>query len=401
MKDTRAARLLRAAEACLVLSLSTCATPRHAAEPPPDRLPAWARQAIVVRPTRGFHATLTAWERAANGWHRTAGPWPAVIGRNGFAPWGEKREGDGRTPSGVFRLGLAFGRPLALPTGLEYRQATGNDYWVDDPASPLYNRWVQGRPAGVSCEKMLLSSGLYDAGIVIEYNTAPIVPGRGSAIFVHIWDGDGQKATAGCVALDRARLTDLLRRLDAKANPVIALGSALRCQPARGCEDALDQDGQCPLERRCHLGAQEMRFLDLDRQNADRVGHRQAQLAPQGQRFAYPQEVRRGVRQRPKVVSPDFVDLTRGNGPPLDRVDQDQSAVAADVIQQAQSHLLGFLDVNLLIRTELAPDLAHHAQPDRVVAENVIPQTKNQNALSGRLGLRRRRRRGVVHDVRD
>ncbi len=226
MKDSFASRLRQAAGACFFLLLSACATPGHAAEPPPDGLPARARQAIVVRPTSGFHASLTAWERSANGWHRAAGPWPAVIGRSGFAPFGEKREGDGRTPSGVFRLGLAFGRPPALRTGLEYRQATDNDYWVDDPVSPLYNRWVQGRPAGVSCEKMLLSSGLYDAGIVIEYNTAPIVPGRGSAIFVHVWDSDGQKATAGCVALDHARLTDLLRWLDANANPVIALGTA-------------------------------------------------------------------------------------------------------------------------------------------------------------------------------
>ncbi|HOA61323.1 MAG TPA: L,D-transpeptidase family protein [Verrucomicrobiota bacterium] len=226
MKYSRATRLLRAAVTVLSLSLSASAAPRHAVEPPPDRLPARARQAIVVRPTRGFHTTLTAWERSANGWRRTAGPWPAVIGRNGFAPLGEKREGDGRTPSGVFRLGLAFGRPPALSTGLEYRQATDNDYWVDDPASPVYNRWVQGRPAGVSCEKMLLNNGLYDAGIVIEYNTAPIVPGRGSAIFIHVWDGDGQNATAGCVALDRARLMALLRRLDANANPVIVLGSA-------------------------------------------------------------------------------------------------------------------------------------------------------------------------------
>ncbi len=391
MKDTRATRLLRAAATVLSLSLSACATPRHAAEPPPDHIPARARQAIVVRPTRGFHTTLTAWERSANGWRRTAGPWPAVIGRNGFAPSGEKREGDGRTPSGVFRLGLAFGRPSALPTGLEYRQATDNDYWVDDPASPVYNRWVQGRPAGVSCEKMLLNNGLYDAGIVIEYNTAPIVPGRGSAIFVHVWDGDGQNATAGCVALDRARLMALLRWLDANANPVIVLGSALLCQPARGSENALDQVGQCPLERRCHLGAQEVRFLDLDREDADRVGHWQPQLPPQGQRFAYPQEMRRGVRQRPEVVSPDLVDLTRGKSPPLDRVDQNQSAIAADVIQQAQSHLLGFLDVNRLIGAELAPDLARHTQPDRIVAENVIPQTKNQNALPGLLGSRRRK----------
>jgi L,D-peptidoglycan transpeptidase YkuD (ErfK/YbiS/YcfS/YnhG family) len=207
----------------LFLSFSPNAGPDRDSMPPAE-IPAATRQAVVVRPVQGFHATLTGWERDPSGWHRTAGPWPAVVGREGFAAVGAKREGDGRTPSGVFRLGLAFGRPDSLPTGLVYRQATDDDYWVDDPTSPLYNQWVRGKPVAKSAEKMLLRSGLYDAGIVVEYNTAPVVPGRGSAIFVHLWDKKGRKGTAGCVALAPSHLAALLRWLDAQATPVIVLG---------------------------------------------------------------------------------------------------------------------------------------------------------------------------------
>jgi L,D-peptidoglycan transpeptidase YkuD (ErfK/YbiS/YcfS/YnhG family) len=218
------ARFILSAIAFFMLSLSMHAQSNKDLGGPPASVPDQTRQAVVVRPGRGFQATLTAWERGTNGWRRIAGPWPAVGGRNGFAPPGKKREGDGRTPSGIFRLGLAFGRSAALPTGLVYRQATEDDYWVDDPASPFYNQWVKGKSKGISSEKMLLNNGLYDVGIVVEYNTAPSVPGHGSAIFVHLWGEHGKQPTSGCVALDRAQLTTLIRWLNAAANPVIVLG---------------------------------------------------------------------------------------------------------------------------------------------------------------------------------
>ena len=245
MNNTVATRLPRAAAVCSLLSLLSCATTDRTAAPPPEAVPAWARQALVVRTVMGFRASLTAWERDSRGWRRTAGPLLAVVGRNGFAPAGKKREGDGRTPSGIFRLGLAFGRPASLKTGLHYRQATDDDYWVDDPASPQYNQWVRGQPAARSWEKMRPSNGLYDAGIVVEYNTAPTVSGRGSAIFIHLWEGKGKKATAGCVALRRDNLIALLRWLDAKANPVVVLGTsppAAEHAPSAGGREAPDAE---------------------------------------------------------------------------------------------------------------------------------------------------------------
>lgn len=202
--------------------LAACATP-PVTDPMLDAVPADAGQAVVVRPrARGaVAAEATAYERAGAGWSRAFGPLPAVVGRNGVVAAADKREGDGHTPGGVFRIGTAFGYAETLATGLHYRRATAADHWVDDPASPDYNRWVVGKPAG-SAERMRRDDDAYALGAVIEHNTDPVVPGRGSAIFLHVWGGPGQ-ATAGCVALaagDVARLLGWLRR---DQRPVVAI----------------------------------------------------------------------------------------------------------------------------------------------------------------------------------
>ncbi|MEI6438495.1 MAG: L,D-transpeptidase family protein [Candidatus Omnitrophota bacterium] len=212
----------------LAAAFSSCASfPQRYWTPPPDFLGSSVGQAVVVRPSDdGFHAQLTLWNKdeALGEWKRVLGPWSAAVGRNGFALVGEKHEGDGKTPSGIFPLGPAFGRAAALATGLEYRQADANDLWVDDPSSPQYNQWVKAPAPATSFEKMLREDGLYDAGIVVQYNVLPVIPGRGSAIFVHIWRNDGKAPTAGCVALEKRRVLELLKSLDAKKSPVIVLG---------------------------------------------------------------------------------------------------------------------------------------------------------------------------------
>ena len=183
------------------------------------------RQVVEIRPSvqGNYKAKLTAWTYAGGIWIKTFGPWPVVIGRNGFAGAHEKREGDGKTPSGVYPIGLAFGKEDRLRTGLFYRRTMEDDIWVDDVTAVQYNRWAK-LPTGVlSYEKMRRTDGLYDLGAVIEYNTDPVVPGYGSAIFIHIWRDHGHKPTAGCVALDAGRLRLLLEWLRSDMNPRIVL----------------------------------------------------------------------------------------------------------------------------------------------------------------------------------
>ena len=164
-------------------------------------------QAILVEEIPGVaaQAKLTAWQRQMDRWEPAFAPMVAAIGKNGFAPLEEKREGDGRTPAGVYWLRSAFGYLPKISTKLPYRRATDDDFWVDDPRSPQYNRWVRGQPQARSFERMKRDDDLYKYGIVIEYNTDPVVPGKGSAIFLHVWR-DSDKPTSGCVALSEKNI---------------------------------------------------------------------------------------------------------------------------------------------------------------------------------------------------
>jgi L,D-peptidoglycan transpeptidase YkuD (ErfK/YbiS/YcfS/YnhG family) len=191
---------------------------------PAFAVPAGTRQAIVLEWSHLFDGekttALSLWEVGDDGWKQVEGPIRCVIGRNRLALAGQKREGDGRTPSGTFRIGTAFGSEATIDTKLNYRLATADDFWVDDPASPEYNRWVHGKPEGKSFEKLLIDYYRYAA--VIEYNTDPVVPGKGSAIFLHVWEGE-HTPTSGCVAVQEADMKHLLAWLDKRKNPVIVL----------------------------------------------------------------------------------------------------------------------------------------------------------------------------------
>ena len=184
------------------------------------------RQALLVIDNRNFFTAgskVYALERIKTDWRQALEPMNAVIGKNGFAMPGEKREGDGRTPSGRYRLGTIFGYEPSVATRMPYRQAGEDDLWVDDPQSPDYNRWVKwGQTKAASFEKMKRDDDLYKYGIVIEYNTDPVVSGHGSAIFLHIWPNE-RSTTAGCVAVSEADLLKILAWLDPAANPVILI----------------------------------------------------------------------------------------------------------------------------------------------------------------------------------
>jgi len=181
-------------------------------------------------------ATFDAYQRSTDGgWQLVFGPWPANIGYNGMAPAGQKREGDGRTPSGTFGFGFFFGdlsEPSGIDPGWDYHQATSCDVWDDDPSSANYNQWVdtctQGSgAAGTDPEPMDDEpSHVYDYGAVIDYNTDPVVssPPMGSAIFLHVSPG---QATAGCVAIPEDDLLQVLRWLDPAENPLIETGISL------------------------------------------------------------------------------------------------------------------------------------------------------------------------------
>jgi len=186
--------------------------------------PAAAQVLAVAQPRPGsVESVLWGFEKTPRGWETLVGPVPVTLGRFSIAEFDQKREGDGRTPRGVFDLGPVFGYAASVDTRMPYRQATDTDAWVDDSGSPRYNQWVPGIPTHESHEKMHRPDGLYRLGVVIGYNTGPVVPGKGSAIFLHIWKGPGQ-ATSGCVAMSPADLARIVGWLEPDKKPQIILG---------------------------------------------------------------------------------------------------------------------------------------------------------------------------------
>lgn len=176
----------------------------------------------VAAPGYGTNvATLTAYQRGTAGWTQVFGPWPANIGRNGVAPPGAKREGDGRTPSGTFGFDFMFGVNPNPGVKFPFRAITGsNIVWDDDPASTNYNEWINTDTASAGVNPEPMNVGAYGSGAVIAYNDAR-TPGLGSAIFLHLSSGG---STAGCVSLPSGELLPLLRWLDPARAPRIAIG---------------------------------------------------------------------------------------------------------------------------------------------------------------------------------
>jgi L,D-peptidoglycan transpeptidase YkuD (ErfK/YbiS/YcfS/YnhG family) len=164
-------------------------------------------------------------ERVRGRWKPVYGPIDTIAGRSGFVLPEEKKEGDGRTPIGVYPLEFAFGYAPEIPTKMAYRQATDEDVWVDDIDSSDYNKWVtRGERAATSFERMRRQDDLYMYGVVVGYNRSPVVAGRGSAIFFHIWKGPTE-ATAGCIAMSEEDLIAILSRLDPSQKPVAVIGT--------------------------------------------------------------------------------------------------------------------------------------------------------------------------------
>ncbi|MBM3571541.1 MAG: hypothetical protein FJX52_04135 [Alphaproteobacteria bacterium] len=135
---------------------------------------------------------------------------PCVLGRSGIRI--DKREGDGATPGGIFGFRRVLYRAdrLAKPmTALPIAPIGRDDGWCDDPVDPFYNKPVR-LPFGTSHERLWRDDRLYDLILVIGHNDDPVIPGRGSAVFVHLARSD-LGPTAGCVAFTSADLLSILK----------------------------------------------------------------------------------------------------------------------------------------------------------------------------------------------
>ncbi len=194
-----------------------------------------AQQMLLVT-TPGWNradGTLRRFEKQDGNWVAVGDRVAVVVGKNGVGwdgitdpPPGTgqpvKKEGDGRSPAGIFRITDLFGFAATMEAKLPYRELTKTVECVDDPSSQTYNQIVDKKdipnPDWNSSEKMR-TIDQYKIGAVVDYNS-PKVPDAGSCIFLHIWKAAGQ-GTAGCTAMDEGRLQEILKWLDEKKSPVL------------------------------------------------------------------------------------------------------------------------------------------------------------------------------------
>ena len=158
---------------------------------------------------------------STRGW-LIAGPLalPVALGRGGVKA--NKREGDGATPRGSFRLKRLWWRAERHPrpaTLLPSQRIKPDDGWCEDPSDRHYNRPVKV-PPGSKADRLARTDALYDFIVEIDHNTRPRVAGRGSAVFIHV--ARPQFApTAGCVALELRALRRLLARVSPRTRVVV------------------------------------------------------------------------------------------------------------------------------------------------------------------------------------
>jgi len=181
--------------------------------------------------------TLTKYEKINGQWQQIGPSHDITIGANGvawpdspFAPEGAvlKKEGDKRSPAGLFDLKQTFGRSSkhkARYIQMPYESIGPNAQCIEDNSSAFYNQIVfdntQVNPDWDQDDRMMRDDNLYDWGIFVEHNESKI-PGKGSCIFIHIWRG-ADKPTAGCTAMSKKHLTQLVYWLDPMKAPQLAL----------------------------------------------------------------------------------------------------------------------------------------------------------------------------------
>ena len=139
-----------------------------------------------------------------------AAHWRCAIGRGALAS--KQREGDGITPVGRWPMRRVLYRADRIPrpaTALPCQAIAPDDGWCDDPADPAYNRPVR-LPYPASHERLMREDHLYDLVVVLGHNDDPVVPGAGSAVFLHLARSD-YGPTEGCVALALPDLLEVLR----------------------------------------------------------------------------------------------------------------------------------------------------------------------------------------------
>ena len=180
-----------------------------------------ADQLVVVVGTGGCGADVYYYKKSGEAWEM-AWKEAGIVGRNGITD--QKAEGDGSTPSGTYGFTMAFGLRENPGSILPYHKIAKGDYWVDDSASPYYNKLVNTSQVAKnwnSAENMASASPYYNYALALNYNEA-CEPGKGSAIFLHCFTASRDNGSAGCIRLPQERAKELVQSATERTKIVIA-----------------------------------------------------------------------------------------------------------------------------------------------------------------------------------
>ncbi len=221
----------------LVLMLFALLLPAQAFE-----LPAASTQCIVAiaNDWNSSSASLQFYQKAGGRWVADGPAWASRLGKHGLV-WGAglhpvpgnattKREGDQRSPAGVFAIGGAWGYDPSIRKHPQqaYRQVTPRDLWIEDSSSPQYNCNVilnhEPTSPWEKQQQMKQRDPAHALKLFIAHNAPPNpTPNAGSSIFFHIWRDAGGRPTAGCTSMDEAKLRAMVARIDPTRQPLYIL----------------------------------------------------------------------------------------------------------------------------------------------------------------------------------
>jgi len=166
-----------------------------------------ANQIIVVA-ADGSNATVSMHNKEEDGTWTEILSTAGKIGRNGI---GKTKEGDGKTPTGVYRFMFGFGNMSDPGCGLSYTQVDDSYYWVDDSDSAYYNQFVTTNEVTKdwdSAEHIAGVKSSYNYVLALDYNVE-CMPGKGSAIFMHCAPTSG----AGCIAVSEEMMVEIMKNV--------------------------------------------------------------------------------------------------------------------------------------------------------------------------------------------
>lgn len=247
--------------AFLTVLLSSCAN-----GPVTSGVPASSRQLVLVvtDSVRCTQGVMTRFERQTghSKWQQTGERIPVVLGRNGLGlgrglhdpmrieDFPVKREGDGKSPAGIFGLSAVFGYAAAdemQDLNMPYLHVTAFTECIDDAQSHYYNRIVSRDSLGqsqdidwTSSEKMSRAGIYYELGVVVDHNSDPVKKGAGSCIFIHNW-ADPTETSAGCMEVAPHNMERIAYWLDIDKEPVLV-------QLTRGLYDEFRDSWHLPIE---------------------------------------------------------------------------------------------------------------------------------------------------------